>query len=596
MMKRNAQLQRRPMAPCIDPLEPRTMLAVQLVADIDREGSGFTDDSRPTAFASFKGETYFIAEQAPASGEIPKVRWWKSDGTPGGTVALTLLDNGIAPGFDYNSVELGGKLFVSGGQGLWSTDGTVAGTQPVAGLGATTPHLLTLAGRLLYFEVGDPSITTLQVWRSDGTSDGTYPLTSFSSNTGTTTPVALGNYAYFCNTTAGPDGTLYRTNGTVPGTIPLKPVGVNTFLVMGRTVRSFRSSVWFFAKADGVRGLYRTDGTAAGTVRVRTFSGIADNPVVLGGVGKSIYFAVRESAGSRDVLWKSDGTEAGTVAVKDLTSDVNVSDISAMASTSSRIFFWIREKTVFTENFTYLWTSDGTARGTKKVSATVRVNDGTEEHVQSAIADNVLYFKGFDQTDVAHAFAQRVFRSDGTPAGTTPVSPYSLHPLDQLTSASNTLYFRATDWRKGTEPWRLTTPSSLGTIAGNVFLDPDANGKRTAGEAALRNWVVYLDKNRDGKLTTGEKFRRTDSRGRYSFTGLTAGNYQVRLARVAGYSSSTQPNTADASFDVALQPGDGFERHFGNVKNAGTRALARVATNPFNKHPPIHDLLDDVDL
>ncbi len=79
------------------------------------------------------------------------------------------------------------------------------------------------------------------------------------------------------------------------------------------------STVFFtaFTSANG-RELWKTDGTAAGTVLVKDIRAgyTSSNPAYMTEVGGVLFF--RASNGNGHELWKSDGTAAGTVMVKDL--------------------------------------------------------------------------------------------------------------------------------------------------------------------------------------------------------------------------------------------------------------------------------------
>jgi len=77
----------------------------------------------------------------------------------------------------------------------------------------------------------------------------------------------------------------------------------------------------YFVADDGVSGaeLWRSDGTASGTFRVRDI-----NPGVQGSdasfltpVGNTLYFQAYDATNGTE-LWKSDGTQAGTVLVRNI--------------------------------------------------------------------------------------------------------------------------------------------------------------------------------------------------------------------------------------------------------------------------------------
>ncbi|RYZ12578.1 MAG: hypothetical protein EOO70_09060, partial [Myxococcaceae bacterium] len=77
----------------------------------------------------------------------------------------------------------------------------------------------------------------------------------------------------------------------------------------------------FFAADDGAGGaeLWKTDGTAAGTLRVKDIRPGPEgaSPAQLTAVGDTLFFIADNGANGLE-LWKSDGTEAGTTLVKDL--------------------------------------------------------------------------------------------------------------------------------------------------------------------------------------------------------------------------------------------------------------------------------------
>ncbi|HEX4793260.1 MAG TPA: SdrD B-like domain-containing protein [Humisphaera sp.] len=79
--------------------------------------------------------------------------------------------------------------------------------------------------------------------------------------------------------------------------------------------------------------------------------------------------------------------------------------------------------------------------------------------------------------------------------------------------------------------------TNLSRISGFVFNDKNANGKRDAGEAALANRVVYIDANNNGKLDAGERRALSAADGRFSFDGLSAGNYVIREVAPAGWAN-----------------------------------------------------------
>ena len=76
----------------------------------------------------------------------------------------------------------------------------------------------------------------------------------------------------------------------------------------------------YFSATDGTNGveLWKTDGTAAGTVMVKNINSTGDSsPANLTALNNILYFTANDGTNGIE-LWKSDGTAAGTVMVKDI--------------------------------------------------------------------------------------------------------------------------------------------------------------------------------------------------------------------------------------------------------------------------------------
>lgn len=218
-------------------------------------------------------------------------RLYKTDGTSPNTVLL----KDIFPGdraFPTEFTTFGDLVFfvasdATTGRELWKSNGTPTGTDRVKDINAqvvngvnlgSTPQNLTVAGGKLFFVAND-GLNGQQLWVNDGTS------------TGTTMPRLI-----------NPAGSA------LPGFLQ------NRLVAVGSSV--------YFAATNNVNGveLWRSDGTAAGTVQVKDINPGAggSNPSNLTAVGGSLYFVASNGVSGREI-WKSDGTAAGTVMVADLT-------------------------------------------------------------------------------------------------------------------------------------------------------------------------------------------------------------------------------------------------------------------------------------
>ena len=208
----------------------------------------------------------------------------------------------------------------------------------------------------------------------------------------------------------------------------------------------------YFRAADraGVRNLWKSDGTATGTVLIREMGVEA-----LTSVGSTLYF-VHEFTGA---LWQSDGTTAGTVLVKDLTVDVPNASLRALVDFDGTLFFIVDGN----DSGYALWQSDGTAQGTTLVKQISPTAAGTTAHWPTVVGDT-LYFAGDNPfTGI------ELWKSDGTSSGTMLVKDIypnseSGNPQD-LTAVGDALFLTVDDGTSGRELWQ-----SDGTLAGTMLI------------------------------------------------------------------------------------------------------------------------------
>jgi uncharacterized delta-60 repeat protein len=332
---------------------------------------------------------------------------------------VMLANNGFAAA---SMVELGGNTyFTDYASGFYRTNGTPGGTFLVKRLpfvGAAT-----VAGDRLYFATGNG------VWSSDGTAPGTIQVLPFN----------------------GQDGWSHAGGFTAMG-----------------------GDVYFFADTRGAgSGLWKTDGTPAGTSLVSPFFGdtLTAAGATLTAAGNAVYFVGPDEAPSfGKELWKSDGTAAGTVMVRNIdplygSMDFVTSEPRPMAALGDKLVFMAHEQGV---NYYNPYVTDGTAAGTVRLSA----DAGAYGYLTNF--GGAVYFSGFDA-----AGHQEVWKTDGTPAGTTLVkelpnqaSGYA-NRMTQLTFSGGALYFVA---RNG--DFRCNLWKTDGTAAGTVVVKGSATGQR----------------------------------------------------------------------------------------------------------------------
>jgi ELWxxDGT repeat protein len=476
-------------------------------------------DSYPRPLALGTSLLLFIAWDAQ------DVDWlWITDGTAAGTHKVAGSDGvplnvGLAP---YSpAVVLSGNIFLfkANYAQLWRTDGTPSGTVMVrdfaaAGTGAYPPEDLVAWNGRAFFSAGTASA---ELWTSDGTAAGTVRLATVRASELT---VAAGRL-FFNGYDSAHGNELWSSDGTAAGTGLVKDIypggesSLSTYRSQGHGFVALPTALLFFAD-DGVHGAepWRSDGTAAGTTLVAdiipgqlgSFLGGETGSIAVGAT--AFFFVLDAQEPLAPNLWKSDGTAAGTARVKRLTgvaSSIVVSDGGLVASApwvipgetggvdvagtpfaplgDHRLLFAAEQQAPVQS----LCVTDGSAAGSRCLAyrhprqmvpfagAVVFADDqgvwsadgiggtvflggsGTSQGLTPTL--QTLYF-----SDLSANFESQLWQSDGTAAGTRATTiPGAATQLGEITPFGNRLLFTAAGaygfWPR---PW-----ISDGTAAGS---------------------------------------------------------------------------------------------------------------------------------
>jgi ELWxxDGT repeat protein len=207
------------------------------------------------------------------------------------------------------------------------------------------------------------------------------------------------------------------------------------------------SILYFGALGPGGTELWKSNGTSAGTTRVKDVNPTGDSsPRYLAVVGNTLFFSADNGSVGRE-LWVSNGTEPGTSLAADLNTATATSDISGLVRAGSNVFFAANDGVHGQE----LWKTDGTPAGTQLVKDIAPGGaNGLPSNWTPVPMGGRLYFVA---SDGIHGYG--LWKSDGTPAGTKMIS--SVGP-ELLSVIGNKLVFVAGD---GQSLWK-----SDGTVAG----------------------------------------------------------------------------------------------------------------------------------
>jgi ELWxxDGT repeat protein len=179
---------------------------------------------------------------------------------------------------------------------------------------------------------------------------------------------------------------LWRSDGTSEGTYQVKPgIDPNNIIV---------SNGKLYFVGSGLARLWTSDGTEAGTVPVLDVvpPGLGNfTPSGLTDFNGTVFFAINGRA-FKDQLWKTDGTANGTVLVKDFYStDFNNSGFSLidLRAIKNKLYF-----SVFYYSPGYvsrLWVTDGSPEGTNLISNSLAEAAQLVAH-SADNADPLVYF------------------------------------------------------------------------------------------------------------------------------------------------------------------------------------------------------------
>ncbi|XXF75309.1 HYR domain-containing protein [Myxococcaceae bacterium GXIMD 01537] len=491
--------------------------------------------SAPELLTAMNGTLFFVLDANVNPAEL-----WQSDGTSAGTVRVASLPASLVAS---SSRVIGPTLYLAltstNGSELWRTDGTPQGTMRVERFPVFNPDFpslrnLTDVGGSLAFSV--EGFEGSQLWRSNGWPFGSEIVKRFQFGwTGSAfSSMALVDGALYFAASDGVHGSeLWKSDGTEAGTVLVRNIETNAFgsnpssmmdvdgklffeadtpssglwkVSQGLTAsRLPPGSIWnptraggllYFGAIDGAgHELWKSDGTAAGTVRVKDIWPGSASSSPHSGVdvnGELFFFAYGETTGGE--LWKSDGTEEGTVLVKDIRPGSAHSYATPLANVGGTLFLSANDGV----NGTELWKSDGTEAGTVLVKDLNPGGDGTPQ--QAIAVGGTLFFTAYDGVS-----GLELWKSDGTAAGTQRVKdifPGSQDPyIWHLTASGGKAFFDAFDGVNGDELW-----VSDGTEAGTRIVDLGLHGSNPLSLIDLNGTLLFWG----WTEATGTELWRTD--------------------------------------------------------------------------------------
>ncbi|SOE21059.1 ELWxxDGT repeat-containing protein [Spirosomataceae bacterium TFI 002] len=562
-----------------------------MVSDINQDPTSSyqqNTNSDITEMVSFNNILYFAADDYFHGKEL-----WRSDGTPNGTYMVKDIRAGSA---DANPTSLyvhNNLLYFSArgtdGERLWKSDGTESGTVSISGQGYRPSGFASLSNYLVYSaDRSDPLVvpsgtSNRELFASDGTT--TYLLADIRSGIVSSSPselTAFNNVVYFTGNDASTYGSeVWKTTGISGGTSNFVDINPGSEWSTPRGYTEFSGHLYFTAGngTDG-REIYRTDGTVGGTIKVKDInpSGSSD-PIAYTVFNGSLYFLATD--GTNTGIWKTNGTSAGTSFV----SSVDYTFSTKFYKTSTALYF-----TIYNSPQYELWKTDGTSGGTSMVSSFDYISEvythndniflsiddginGTElwksdgtsggtSLLKDIYSDNLGSNPGFFTTIGNKSFFGAVsgsnsgiYKTDGTSGGTSLVKAVGDYHISTLFNFNNGLLFWGGNSYTGYELWK-----SDGTNAGTVQVKELKTGSQSGGPSdfILFNNEAYFSANGDN---VGLELFKTD--------GTTAGT-DIILDIVSGTQSSYPSDFKLFNSALYFQAGGYYDKKL--YKTDGTSA------------------------
>jgi ELWxxDGT repeat protein len=377
------------------------------------------------------------------------------------------LNPGAASSLPYEFRGANRRMFLvaadpAHGREPWVSDGTPQGTALISDLApgpaSSSPRAFTGASHGVVFltdstDAADPDAeATGHLWSTDAVGTG--------ADVGTTTLLAsgptllgvdgapLGGDALLMTSNFADNAQLWRSDGTAAGTVLVKQ-----HLILGLDLKPAGPFAFF---TDAQNPLWRTDGTPAGTRLLRGWpDGQSGSTVLLRFtvVGQRGYFQVDSLDSVGAELWVSDGTRAGTRLVKDIRPGPASSKPFSLAARGRSLFFVANDG----RHGRQLWRSDGTAAGTVRLTNLFAGHAPTHMgHVTGCHGS--LYFTAAGPPG-KELWVSSGRRGEARQVADLAPGPPGSNP-NRLTCIKDGLAFSADDGRNGRELWTVASPSS----------------------------------------------------------------------------------------------------------------------------------------
>ncbi len=317
------------------------------------------------------------------------------------------------------SVAVGNKVFYaaaddSHGEELWVSNGTPEGTVMVKdinpGYNPSAPqNMVSFKGRLFF--TGHTHEHGGELWTSDGTPDGTYMVTELNAGSNGSNPQSLvifKEYLYFTTEQGG----LYKSDGTAAGTVVLEKIDY----YRPRILAAGNNYLYYSLHESSI--FRRTDGTTVTTIPHPLHDpddGTSFHS--LHAAGDQLYAFRTSSYQQKIKLFAYDEVHAQWPLMHSVTAPIyGDHELDNFTTVGNKLFFSLR---LDYENETpsdELWVSDGTVSGTQKLTSFM-----WDPHLYASEMDHFAPYQDAVYFRSSKGGSYALWKSDGTPSGTVKV-------------------------------------------------------------------------------------------------------------------------------------------------------------------------------
>jgi ELWxxDGT repeat protein len=363
--------------------------------------------SSPKELTKIGNYVYFSALGGPRPDWWGGYELWRTDGTTNGTVFIKDVNQSHISSEPRNFKGYNNEVYFvategSGYKYIYKTNGNVGNTSTVTNVPVAEDDYAIINGMLIFIK-NNSMLSKQEVWQKN-LSTGTESLVLSPSSLFVGISHSNSNYAFL---TTG--GNVYAYNGSTL---------TNIFSGSGSNYVSIGSNTYFTSN----NSVYKTDGTSAGTISIKSFPIDAiENEWIhsLVNVNGTLAFAVNTYITDvygqpvyKGYIYKSNGTAAGTVLVSTYTpfpgssNSVQISIGSLTAGIGNKLYYVVRQNGLYygssqdESDYSRLMVTD---LGTNTNQLLMRVSDINGHFYQlhtSILANNKLFFSLNDHAEI----------------------------------------------------------------------------------------------------------------------------------------------------------------------------------------------------